>query len=261
MSYYVTLRDNSDRNGLTIHNNTNMTKQQTNDLILPAPVLIVEDDALMQKRLHGLMNQLGYKDDALVFAGRFTEAATFMADQPFAIALVDLGLPDGNGIDLITMLRSQDPGMSILVISAWSTEESILQALKAGANGYVLKERDDMEVILSIRSTLRGGAPIDPFVARHILSLLDTSTVGNGTADTSHKQASGESGGPEMVLSVREKEILNLVAGGLSNREIAEQLFISRYTVECHVKNIYRKLSVSSRTKAVNEARMRGLLL
>ena len=164
------------------------------------------------------------------------------------MALVDLGLPDGNGIDLIAELRQADPGMGILVISAWSTEDAILAALRAGANGYVLKERDDLEVTLSIRSVLRWR-PIDPFIARRIIAELQPSTP------AANKELPAES-----VLSVREVQILKLVADGLTNREIAESLFLSRYTVECHIKNIYRKLSVPSRTKAVSEARARGLL-
>ena len=146
-------------------------------------------------------------------------------------------------------MRSADPAVGILVISAWSTEDAILAALRAGATGYVLKERDDLEVSLSIRSVLRGGAPIDPFIARRVIAELQ------GAAP-----ATAESGGTESTLSARESQILRLVADGLTNREIAEQLHLSRYTVECHIKHIYRKLAVSSRTRAVNTARVRGLL-
>ena len=177
------------------------------------------------------------------------EARAHLDSQPVAMVLVDLGLPDGNGIELIQALRTQDPALWILVISAWSTEDAILGALRAGATGYVLKERDDLEVSLSIRSVLRGGAPIDPFIARRILALLPTEPA-RKPVDMSEEDA----------LSAREGEILEWVSRGLSNREIAEQLTISRYTVECHIKRIYRKLAVSSRTRAVNEARQRGLL-
>ncbi|KAF1042183.1 MAG: D(-)-tartrate dehydratase [Delftia tsuruhatensis] len=151
--------------------------------------------------------------------------------------------------DLIAEMRSADPAVGILVISAWSTEDAILAALRAGATGYVLKERDDLEVSLSIRSVLRGGAPIDPFIARRVIAELQ------GAAP-----ATPESSGTESTLSARESQILRLVADGLTNREIAEQLHLSRYTVECHIKHIYRKLAVSSRTRAVNTARVRGLL-
>ena len=211
---------------------------------LPAPVLVVEDEPLLQQRLRGVLLQLGYTPDALVFAASLAEARACLAAQPVALALVDLALPDGSGMALIAQMRAEDPGLGILVVSAWSSEEAILGALRAGATGYVLKERDDIEVSLSIRSVLRGGAPIDPFIARRILDLLPA----QASAATAE------------ALSKREAEILQLVADGLSNREIAEQIFLSPHTVACHIKGIYRKLAVSSRTRAVHEARVRGLL-
>lgn len=225
------------------------TRPPPDDSLLPAPVLVVEDDALMRQRLARVLGEIGYADEAVNFAVNLAEARVHVSQQPVAMVLVDLGLPDGNGIELIRELRAQEPALWILVISAWSTEEAILGALRAGATGYLLKERDDLEVSLSIRSVLRGGAPIDPFIARRILTLLPSEPL--------HKPA--DSGDSE-ALSVRESEILEWVSRGLSNREIAEQLTISRYTVECHIKRIYRKLAVSSRTRAVNEARQRGLL-
>lgn len=219
------------------------------DALLPAPVLVVEDDALMRQRLSQILGEIGYAGEAVNFAANLAEARAHVGQHPVAMVLVDLGLPDGNGIELIRELRAQDPALWILVISAWSTEEAILGALRAGATGYLLKERDDLEVSLSIRSVLRGGAPIDPFIARRILTLLPSEPL-HKPVDSSDSEA----------LSARESEILEWVSRGLSNREIAEQLIISRYTVECHIKRIYRKLAVSSRTRAVNEARQRGLL-
>lgn len=221
------------------------------ELLLPAPVLVVEDDPLIRQRLLGILAHLGYQADALLFAETLAQARHLVQESPIALALVDLGLPDGNGIDLITELRNSDPALGILVISAWSTEDVLLGALRAGATGYVLKERDDLEVSLSIRSVLRGGAPIDPFIARRIIAELQPAP-----SPSTETVASDE-----VKLSMREGQILELVAEGLANREIAEKLFLSRYTVECHIKHIYRKLAVSSRVKAVREARSRGLLL
>ncbi|MDR0225944.1 MAG: response regulator transcription factor [Burkholderiaceae bacterium] len=215
---------------------------------LPAPVLVVEDEPLIRQRLSTVLAQLGYQDDAVLFAASLAQARACLAEQPVALALVDLGLPDGSGIDLINQMRQADPAVGILVISAWSTEDAILAALRAGATGYVLKERDDLEVSLSIRSVLRGGAPIDPFIARRVIAELQPAAASPTGLDA------------ESMLSARESQILRLVAEGLTNREIAEQLHLSRYTVECHIKHIYRKLSVSSRTRAVSTARSRGLL-
>lgn len=221
------------------------------DLILPAPVLIVEDDKVVSQRLENLLLLLGYQPNALIVANSVAEGQQCLADQLVGLALVDLGLPDGSGIDLIRQIHEQNPAVPILVISAWSTQEAILAALRAGATGYVLKERDDLEVALALRSVLRGGAPIDPLLARRIIS-----EFANDESDSS----AGENETEAEKLSPREHQILRLVAEGMGNRDIAEKLSISRYTVECHVKNIYRKLAVSSRTRAVNTARQRGLL-
>lgn len=261
--------------------------------VLPSPVLVVEDEPLLQQRLHGILLQLGYAADALLRAASLGEARACLASQPITLALVDLMLPDGSGLDLIAEMRAETPDMGILVVSAWSSEEAILTALRAGATGYVLKERDDIEVSMSIRSVLRGGAPIDPFIARRILQLLP---LGNAASDRAvapgrlaaegaqtssaayfprESLPSGPPDAPTQIpstalitpaspqgesLSEREGQILCLVADGLTNREIAERFFLSRYTVETHIKRIYRKLAVSSRTMAVRAGRARGMI-
>ncbi len=227
----------------------------TAESVLPAPLLVVEDEPPMQSRLRTILAALGYGDDAIWFAGSLEAANTLLATQPFAMALVDVGLPDGNGIDLIRVMHEQDPALPILVISTWNTERVIVSALQAGATGYLLKERDDVEIILSIRSALRGGAPIDLFVARRILDLAGKMAPLAGGAEV---QAGPTVGAPP--LSAREIEILSLVSKGLTNREIAEVLSLSKLTVECHIRNTYKKLAVHSRTQAVFEARASGLL-
>ncbi len=223
------------------------------ETILPVPVLIVEDEGLIQERLRNILAELGYDNDGLIFAKNLKEAFLHIEQQHISLALVDLGLPDGNGIELIEKLRAQDSSALILVISAWSTQESLFSAIKAGATGYVLKERDDAEVLLSIRSILRGGAPIDPFIAQEILKQISASVI---TAAKDGKSLDSD----VALLTNRETEILDLVAQGMSNKEIAEQLFVSKYTVESHIKHIYRKLSVTKRTKAVSTARSLGIL-
>jgi len=223
------------------------------EAVLPVPVLIVEDEYVIQRRLKIILSNLGYQDDVLLFANTVKEAYAVLQQQPIALALVDLGLPDGNGISIIEKIREQDAQALILVVSAWSTQDSLFSAIQAGATGYVLKERDDVEVALAIRSILRGGAPIDPFVAREILKQISIPTI-SATIEQNRSAADQE------MLTQREQEILSLVAQGLSNREIAEQLCVSRYTVESHIKHIYRKLSVSKRTKAVSTARHLGIL-
>ena len=223
------------------------------ELPLPTPVLVVEDEPLIQQRLARILAQLGYQPDMLCFASTLAAARQLAAQRHYALALVDLGLPDGNGTALIAALRAQDATMGILVISAWSTEEAILQALRAGATGYLLKERDDLEVMLSIRSVLRGGAPIDPFIARRVMIEFQQQPASPAVAPMA---AASE----DDALSPREIDILQQVANGLSHRETAERLHISRHTVEAHIRNIYRKLAVNSRVRAISEARQLGLL-
>ena len=227
-----------------------------NDLSLPVPVIIVEDEPLIQIRLKEILYNLGYQSEDLYFAQNIAIARALLEKHSVSFALVDLNLPDGNGIEFISTLNKYDPTTPILVISAWSTEDAIFNALSSGATGYVLKERDDLEITFSIRSILRGGAPIDPFIAQKILKQLQFNE--NNITSTVEKNALALEN--EGMLSKRELEILELVSQGLSNKEIANHLNLSRYTVESHIKHIYRKLAVRNRSKAVDTARNLGLL-
>lgn len=215
------------------------------DPIPPAQVLLVESDPLVAQRLRELLLHLGYRAESLVTAGSVAQARASINCPPFVLALVESPLPDGNSIDLIAELRRGNPELSILVMSTSAMRDNIFAALRAGADGYMLKERDDMEVALALRSISKGGVHIDPFVVAQIVEELCSAIAPKPVKN---------------VLSVRENEILRLVAKGLTNRDIAARLFLSRYTVQCHVRNVYRKLSVRSRTQAANAARQHGLL-
>ena len=227
---------------------------------------MVDDEPAMLARLGELLSSNGVAASDMLQAQSVAQcyALTRLPNgrmTPLSMALVDLGLPDGNGIDVITWLRAQDAQLPILVISAWSTEEMILAALCAGANGYVLKEREDLEIALSIRNVLKGGAPIDPFIARRILDLVGRPAGKPAVASPSYiAGAVGSAVGLPVTLTDREGEILNHVAAGMSNREIAERLHLSRWTIDSHIRKIYEKLAVSSRTQAVHRAREQGLL-
>lgn len=214
------------------------------------PTLIVDDDATMLDRLTALVRAL----DATVMpvvARSVGEARHVLATTPVLhTALIDMGLPDGNGVEIIAQVHAQRPEVNCIVISAWGDETTVLAALRAGASGYLLKERDDDELRMALQSVARGGASIDPFVARGILALLAS------PAETAPSSASAGMG----TVSQRESEILQLVARGHSNREIAGLTGLSRLTIESYTKSIYRKLAVNSRTAAVFEARARGIL-
>lgn len=221
---------------------------------MPHPILIVDDEVLMQRRLCKVLGELGHPPEWLRCADGIEQAHKLAQAETFLLALVDLSLGDGNGIELVQWLRRRDESLPILVVSQWNTERTIVDALSAGATGYVLKGRDDLEIAVCLRSALAGGAPIDPFIARHILAQFHAPTMPEST---------GTSGtGPPTApsLSEREVQILSLVTKGLTNREIGELLAISQRTVENHVHQVYRKLDVHSRTEAVFEARAQGLV-
>ena len=212
---------------------------------LPIPVLILEDDQVIQQRLQQLLITIGYKHEHILLVDRLKQALTVIKKQDIAVALVDLGLPDGNGTKFIRTFRQKNETAPVLVISAWSTREAILKAIQAGATGYLLKERDDFEVSMSIKHMLQGGTPIDPFMAQLILSTVITK---------SHQpQSSSE------TLTSRELEILEYVVQGMNNQDIANILELSRYTVEAHLRNVYSKLAVDSRSKAIRIAHSLGL--
>lgn len=225
----------------------------TEEAIALSPALVVEDDPVMRLRLARLLAEQPGAVAPPVFAGSLAEAKSCLETDAIRMALVDIGLPDGNGIELIAWLRTHRPQVPAVVISAWGDEETVLTALRAGAIGYLLKEREDAELAMALQSIQRGGAPIDPFVARRILALLSTADEAAALAPPS-APATGE------TLSERESEVLRLVARGFSNREIAELTGLSRFTIESYTKSIYRKLAVGSRTAAVFEAKVLGLL-
>ena len=202
------------------------------ELLRLTPALIVEDDPAMQLRLSRLIGEIDGGDGVTVVAS-LAEAYSALAARRFA------------------RVQRQGQDLPVLVISSWGHEDTVLSALQAGACGYLLKERDDVELTVSLRSIQRGGAPIDPVIARRILGLLP----GARPADTTAAAPSDE-----IRLSAREQEVLQLLARGCSNREIAELVGLSRLTVEGYIKAIYRKLAVGSRTAAVFEAQKLGLL-
>jgi DNA-binding NarL/FixJ family response regulator len=215
------------------------------ELINLSPALIVEDDPAMQQRLKRLITEIDGRFEPTV-AGSLAEARTALAAGEYAIALVDIELPDGDGRELVTWLHRFRERTPALVISTFGHEDVVLTALRAGAIGYLLKEREDIELTLSLKSIQRGGAPIDPAIARRILALLP---------------ANAPQPAPEEVrLSDRERDVLQLMSRGFSNREIAKLISLSLLTIEGYTKGIYRKLAVGSRTAAVYEARTLGLL-
>lgn len=165
------------------------------------------------------------------------------------VLLVDLGLPDGSGLDLIAAAGEGPAPCKVLVLTVFADVRSVLRAIEAGADGYLLKESDIEGISSAIRVVLDGGAPISPAVASHILARLRVEPPRRA------KPASRDGG-----LTAKETDVLEALAAGLSHKEVAAQLGISPHTVSDHVKSIYRKLSVNSRGEAVYKAMQGGII-
>ncbi len=219
-------------------------------LAVPSPrsVLIVEDDPSSAQRLARVLGKM-YGFVPLRHASGLQEAYQATAAGSYGLALVDMQLPDGQGLAFLEVLAQTQPHTMAVVVSAWGHTDTIVAAIRAGARGYLLKSADDAELERSLACLGRGGAPIDPLVAARILAVMAETTAA--------PQAALEH--PALhPLSAREREVLLLVAQGQTNREIAASLQLSAHTVEFHTRSIYRKLAVRSRTEAVAQMRLNG---
>jgi len=173
--------------------------------------------------------------------------ALFDAHRP-RLCLIDLALPDGSGVDLVRHIKAGSDGR-VLVLSVLGDQATVMEALRAGADGYVLKDMPGPQIVESIRQTLAGFSPISPQVAVYLTRLLaQPPPTGSGAPPA------------ELRLTDREAETLSLFARGLSYREAADVLGVSPHTISDFVKKIYRKLDVHSRGEAVFEARSLGLI-
>ena len=208
-------------------------------------VAIVEDNEAMRGRLQ---QQIEANADYLVVSACATlEAARKALEETTPdVLLVDLGLPDGDGCDLIAEHASRSPDIAIMVISVFGDEDRVIRAIQAGARGYLLKDEDSEGIGMAIEQLLSGGSPISPSIARHLISRFAP-------------KKPTESLEPER-LSKRELEVLELAAKGFTYQESADMLGVSINTVSSHTKNIYAKLAVNSRAEAVFEASQRGLV-
>ncbi len=213
----------------------------------PAPrVAIIEDDPILREALSRTVSLAG--DLTLVAAVGSVAAGRQLLSQPLDVVLVDLALPDGSGIELIREATGCSVRPRVIVVSIFGDAKSVVNAIEAGADGYLLKGADPAEAADAIRSVLGGGAPISPAVAGHILARV------RGFAEPSSKSIEAT------LLSEKEIAILSDLAKGFRYKEVARLHGISPNTVGDHVKSIYRKLAVNSRSEAVFEAVQAGLI-
>jgi DNA-binding NarL/FixJ family response regulator len=216
-------------------------------------VLIVEDDPGARDRLAEAIQE--QTDMQLLNAvSTLHDARQAIASNWPDILLVDLGLPDGDGTELIRDVSASQQRCEIMVITVFGDEKHVLRAIEAGAAGYLLKEEESDEIGRSIRQLVEGGSPISAPIARHLLTLFRKDSASSSNVDSS------TSGDDSAKLTEREIEVLRLIAKGYNSNEISEVLDVTYHTVTSHVRNIYRKLSVHSRSEAIFEAVQRGLV-
>ncbi len=226
-------------------------------------VLVVEDDPATRERLAAVVQaEPGLSLTAA--ADSLSAARRALADEVPEVLLTDLGLPDGSGIELIAEVATAHPSVEIAVMTVFADERHVIEAIEAGATGYLLKDGDDASVSDAIRQLVDGGSPISPSIARHVLRRLAPSPKAPVAAQDPPAAAAGlnpsPAAGDKSLLTDRETDVLRQIAKGFSYGEIAEALGISVHTVTTHIKSIYRKLAVRSRGEAVFEAMQMGLI-
>jgi DNA-binding NarL/FixJ family response regulator len=216
------------------------------DSVAPRRLLVVEDDARLRTLLTTFFCPPGWK---AVPASSGGEALARLREEPVSVALVDLGLPDIDGVDLIRKLSSNHPGMPVIVLTVCTEERRILDSFRAGARGYLFKEDLGHGLAAALEEALAGGAPMSRAVARLLLDQL--------RRDASSSQRDKElSAG----FTDRERQVIEQLARGLTYGEVGIVLGISANTVRTYVRAIYEKLCVGSRTEAVLMALRLGIL-
>lgn len=213
-------------------------------------VLLVEDQPTTRERLKRVVEE---HPNLFIIAdvSTCTEAREELSKRLPDVLLIDLGLPDGDGIDIIRQVSNENTKTEIMVITVFADERHVVAAIEAGASGYLLKDGGSDYIGESIMQMLSGGSPISASIARYLLRQFRQSTNTRNTCNDNKTLPR---------LTAREKEVLELVAKGFSYNEIASALGMSGHTVTTHIKHIYKKLAVRSRGEAVFEAMQLGIL-
>lgn len=223
----------------------------------PVRVLLVDDDAHMRRVI---AQELMADPRTLVVAQATSvrEGRKAIKQHEFDVMLVDLNLGDGEGFTLIDYLKSVRPTAEAVMVSIMENDDQVLRAFELGATGYLVKHSWFGNYPQAVLQVVNGGASITPNLARRLLQRFDSSAAA-ASATSAPRRADVDREREGERLSVREKEVLRMVASGYTSAEIGKRLEISGLTVNTHIKNIYRKLQVRTRAQAVRFASLRGL--
>jgi len=208
-------------------------------------ILLLEDLPEIRTWLKALVMQV-FPSAQIVECARVHDALAQVSAQKFDLALIDLGLPDGSGVDVVSALRESQPDAQSVIVTIHDDDDHLFPALQAGAYGYILKEQSRELITEQLQRISQGEPPLSPSIARKVIAYF---------AAQAKPQANAL---PHVQLTERESEVLR-VAKGFTLPEIGVQLGLSRHTIADYVKQIYRKLNVSSRAEAALEAQRLGL--
>lgn len=203
-------------------------------------VLIVEDHPQAASVLAAVVSS-EFGQVHIATAASVREGKLQLFHHTFDMALIDLGLPDGSGLELIGQIVACTPSTVIIVTTIFDDEFNLFEALRAGANGYLLKGHSEPELAAFLRDAVVGQLPLSPSIAQSVLAFFRKD--GEGAASAANYSSSGE-------LTAREMEILALIAKGYRVKEVSELLKIANNTVSVHIKSIYRKLNLHNRAEA-----------
>ncbi len=202
-------------------------------------IMITDDHPVVRAGLRGMISgEPGF--DVIGEAGNGKEAIVLTGELKPDVVLMDLRMPEMDGVTAIGHIKADYPDVQILVLTTYESDADILRAIETGATGYLLKDTPREELFGAIRMVAEGKSPLDPGVATRLMQRMR--------------------GSDEEGLSTREIEVLELVARGTSNKEIAKQLWVSETTVKSHMLHIFDKLGVTDRTAAVTAALKRGII-
>jgi len=215
----------------------------------PIGVALVEDDETTRQRLVQALAGTP-RIELRLAAADARQILDWLGTNRVDVLLVDLGLPDRSGLDVIRWCRQHQPAAEVMVVTMFGDEANMIQAFEAGAHGYLLKDGSEADLARHVLALHSGGSPMTPLIARQLLERLPAST---GAPPASPLGATA-------LISTREQQLLQMLARGYTYAEAAQLLGVTHSTVQSHVKSIYSKLSVHSKTEAIFEARQMGLL-
>lgn len=213
--------------------------------------LIVEDLPDIRTWLTGVV-LAAFPTLQITTAARRDQALACISAQRFDLALIDLGLPDGSGIDVVAALHQQQSQALSVVVTIYDDDDHIFPALQAGAFGYLLKEQEQGALVTQLLRISQGEPPLSPRIARRMLAHF--------VSHQKRQHAQVSQAADEVKLTERETDVLQRVAKGYTLPEIALQFSLSKHTIGDYIKQVYRKLNISSRAEATLEAARRGLV-